>query len=147
MVETAEDTISTGAYWDPDLWELARAAYVADLDNDPNAPGAFIGWIHQAIELHAARGVAGRARLRTEALSTTVGPGRRGFNRHHPLRASTRSALEQAIVEDRRAVGVVLSRSAFLREAVVAAVDAARGRAGGELTPILGRLPNHPVRR
>lgn len=146
MVETVEDTISTGAYWDPDLWELARAAYVADLDNDPNAPGAFIGWIHQAIELHAARGVDGRARLRTQGSSSTAAAGRRGFNRHHPLRASTRSALERAIVEDRRAAGVVLSRSAFLREAVVAAVDAARLRAGGELAEVTGRLPNHPVR-
>lgn len=146
MVQTFEDTISTGAYWDPDLWELARSAYVADLDNDPNAPGAFIGWIHQAIELHAARGVAGRARLRTEDSRSPVGVARRGFNRHHPLRVSTRAALERAIIEDRRAAGVVLSRSAFLREAVSAAVDAARGRAGGELRPILGRLPNHPVR-
>lgn len=145
MAETVEDTISTGAYWDPDIWQLARAAYVADLDNDPNAPDAFIGWIHRAIEKHAARGVRGRARLRAEL--PAAGAGRRGFNRHHPLRASTRSALEQAIVEDRRSGGVVLSRSAFLREAVLAAIDASRGRAGGELTMVGGRLPNRPVRR
>ena len=66
MAETVEETISTGAYWDPDTWQLARAAYVADLDNDPDAPDAFIGWIHRAIEQHVARGVRGRARLRLE---------------------------------------------------------------------------------
>lgn len=144
MAENVEETISTGAYWDPDTWQLARAAYVADLDNDPNAPDAFIGWIHRAIEQHAARGVRGRARLRVQ-LSPT-GDGRRGFNRHHPLRASTRSALEQAIVEDRRSGGVVLSRSGFLREAVIAGIDASRRQAGRELTMVTDRLPNHPVR-
>ncbi|CCH80394.1 conserved hypothetical protein [Nostocoides japonicum T1-X7] len=145
MVETVGETISTGAYWDPDTWQLARAAYVADLDNDPDAPGAFIGWIHRAIEQHVARGVRGRARLRLEELAP-AGGGRRGFNRHHPLRADTRAALELAIVEDRRGSGVPLSRSGFLREAVLAAIDASRRRAGDELTPIPGRLPNHPVR-
>ncbi len=144
MAKTVEDTISTGTYWDPDIWQLARAAYVADLDNDPNSPDAFIGWLHRAIEQHAARGIRGRARLRAE--HSPIGDGRRGFNRHHPLRASTRSALEKAIVEDRRTGGVMLSRSGFLREAVIAAVDASRRRAGGELLMVTGRLPNHPVR-
>jgi hypothetical protein len=144
MAGTVEETISTGAYWDPALWQMARAAYVADLDNDPNAPDAFIGWIHRAIEQHAVRGVRGRARLRAEHSPT--GEARRGFNRHHPLRASTRFALEHAIIEDRRTGGVVLSRSAFLREAVIVAVNESRLRAGGELTMVAGRLPNHPVR-
>jgi len=145
VVETVGETISTGAYWDPDTWQLARAAYVADLDNDPDAPGAFIGWIHRAIEQHVARGVRGRERLRLEGELAPVGRGR-GFNRHHPLRADTRAALELAIVEDRRGSGVLLSRSGFLREAVLAAIDASRRLASAELAPIPGRLPNHPVR-
>lgn len=83
-----EALAAPAGYWDPHTWELARSAYVADLDNDPNAPEAFIGWIFQAIEQHAHRGVPGRARLRAEQSSAKSGP--RGFNRHHPLRASTR---------------------------------------------------------
>ncbi|MGL5858780.1 MAG: hypothetical protein ACRC35_10340 [Angustibacter sp.] len=144
MAQTSDGTIPTGAYWDPETWRLARAAYVADLDNDPNAPEGFIGWIHQAIEQHAARGVPGRARLRAE--QPAAGSARRGFSRHHPLRAHTRTALEQAVLEDRRTSGVVLSRSAFLREAVLAAIDTSRRRTGHELAPVSGRLPNHPVR-
>ena len=143
-MDGVEETIATGTYWGPATWQDARAAYVADLDNDPDSPDAFVGWLHRAIEDHVARGAEGRARLEIPAPEGRTGG--RGLNRHHPLRASTRAALEDAVVADRLA-GRVLSRSTFVHEAVTTAVDQARTRAGGSLVPVVGRLPNRPPRR
>lgn len=144
MADAVEETVATGTYWDPDTWQDARAAYVADLDNDPDGPDAFVGWLHRAIEDHVARGPAGRAHLQIPAPQGRTGG--RGLNRHHPLRASTRAALEEAVVSDRLA-GRVLSRSSFVHEAATVAVDQARSRAGGSLAPVVDRLPNRPPRR
>ena len=144
MADAVEETVATGIYWDPGTWQDARAAYVADLDNDPHCPDAFVGWLHRAIEDHVARGPAGRAHLQIPAPQGRTGG--RGLNRHHPLRASTRAALEEAVVSDRLG-GRVLSRSSFVHEAVTVAVDQARTRAGRSLTPVAGRLPNRPPRR
>lgn len=101
MADAVEETVATGTYWDPDTWQDARAAYVADLGNDPDGPDAFVGWLHRAIEEHVARGPAGRAHLKIPAPPGRTGG--RGLNRHHPLRASTRAALEEAVVTDRLA--------------------------------------------
>jgi hypothetical protein len=140
----AGETVATGAYWAPHTWQMARAAYVYDLDTDPGCPDAFLGWLHRAIEDHVDRGPQGRAEL---AIPGPEGrDGGRGFNRHHPLAVKTRTALEEAIVADRLA-GRVLSRSSFIHEAVTAAIAASQQRAGHPLQPVEGKLPNRPARR
>lgn len=138
------ETVATGAYWAPHTWQMARAAYVYDLDTDPGCPDAFLGWLHRAIEDHVDRGPQGRAELEIPAPEGRDGG--RGFNRHHPLTVETRAALEEAIVADRLA-GRVLSRSGFIHEAVTAAIDASQQRAGHPLQPVEGKLPNRPARR
>lgn len=140
----AGETVATGAYWAPQTWEMARAAYVYDLDTDPGCPDAFLGWLHRAIEDHVARGPQGRAQL---AIPGAEGrEGGRGFNRHHPLAAETRAAMEDAIVADRLA-GRVLSRSGFIHEAVTASIAVTQQRVGHPLQPVEGKLPNRPARR
>jgi len=80
------------------------SANVADLDTDPECPGAFVGWLAQALERHRAQVCA-----------------RKSFNKAHVLPASTNTAVEDAIVANRQELGRVVVRSAFAREAVIAA--------------------------
>lgn len=146
---TADQVFPTGTYWDRDTWDLARSAYVADLDADPDSPDAFVGWLHRALDQHVQRGPEGRAALQIPA-SQRSGEGEpAGLSRTYPLRAATIDALEEAIIEDRRVTRRMLSRSGFLREAVIAAAGQALDRLGpgASLPPAPQRLPNRPVRR
>ena len=67
MADADEETVATGTYWDPDTWQDARAAYVADLDNDPDGPDAFVGGCIARSRSTWARGPAGRAHLQIPA--------------------------------------------------------------------------------
>ena len=145
---TNQTTIPVGFYWKPGVWDLARSAYVADLDSDPESPGAFVGWLAQALELHARRSpqqradLAGAAERNPAQVST-----RKSFNKKHDLSASTIEAVEDAIVADRQELGRVVARSAFAQEAVIAAAEEARRRLGRELPPPPQKLSNRPPRR
>ena len=140
MVETTPVSV----YWDGPAWQLARSAYVADLDTVPDGPGSFVAWLQDAVERHAARSPAARARLATDLPAVSD---ERGFQRAHPLPPATVEAFEQAILADRQQTGRVLARSAFIREAVLLAAATARQRYGRDLPSVDGRLPTRPVRR
>jgi hypothetical protein len=142
----AEDLVPTGTYWDQQTWELARSAYIADLDTDPTGPDSFVGWLHRALDEHSAQTSATRSRM-AEATTAEATPKERGFSKTYPLKATTVAALERAIVDDRQEVGRMVSRSGFLREAVQAAARLARDRYGRDLPPAPARLPNRPPRR
>ena len=65
---TSQTTISVGIYWKPGVWDLARSAYLADLDTDADSPGSFVGWLAQMLILTlvgvtAVRVGAGRMRI------------------------------------------------------------------------------------
>ena len=146
------ETIPTGIYWFRASWDRARSGYVADLDNDPAAPAALLGWLHRAIAEHAARTPAERAAVAEQAAQIpgeAGGPTMRagGFKRTLVLEATTVNALEEAILTDRRELGRVVSRSEFVRHAALAAADQAEHRLGRRLPPAPVRLPNRPVRR
>lgn len=141
--------VSTGIYWDQPTWDLARSAYIADLDGDPDSPDSWIGWLHRDLGAYVARTPQERADL-----ASTSSPDRdsahrtRGFNRSHPFPESMIEGMETAIVEDRRQQGRTLSRSQFFREAVQLAAKDARVRLGRDLPPPpSGRLPTRPPRR
>ncbi|WP_341926047.1 hypothetical protein [Nocardioides psychrotolerans] len=145
---TSQTTIPVGIYWKPGVWDLARSAYIADLDTDSDSPGAFVGWLAQALELHARRAPQQRADIAAAAerhraqVST-----RKSFSKKHDLPASTIAAVEDAIVTDRQELGRAIGRSAFALEAVIAAADEARRRLGRELPPPPQKLSNRPPRR
>ena len=140
-----ESRVATGAWWDPQMWARARAAYVFDLDHHPDAPAGFIQWLHWVLEAHVARGPQGRAALAVPPRAVIAATA--GLNRHHSLRTLTRAAMEQAIIDDRQA-GRMMSRSSWIHEAIAVAVDDAEKRAGGTLTPVPDgqRLPNQPAK-
>lgn len=141
------DTQLVSVYWAPAVWELARSAYIADLDTRPDGPDSFTAWLAEALDRHAARTPRTRARLAAAHPAEAGEDRERGFQRAHPLPPATIAAFEDAIVADRTQTGRVLARSGFIREAVLDAVDQARTRTGGDLPPAPARLPTRPVRR
>lgn len=138
------EMVRTGIYWQREVYDLARSAYVADLDATPAGPEFFVEWLRKALEEHAELTPTGRADRSAELPQTTPG---RGFNQMYPLPAELLDQVEEAIAEDRRELGRAASRSAFVREAVLVAVEAARRRRGGTLPPPPNQLPNRRPRR
>ena len=143
-VPDAPEMVRTGIYWHREVHDLARSAYVADLDATPAGPEFFVDWLRRALEEHAALTPDDRDDLGGALPELDAG---RGFNQMYPLPSDLLDQVEQAIVEDRRQLGRVSSRSAFTREAVLVAADAARSRRGGTLPPPPSRLPNRRPRR
>ncbi|MGY2876456.1 hypothetical protein ACVW00_003646 [Marmoricola sp. URHA0025 HA25] len=141
---SAAGMVRTGVYWQREVYELARSAYIADLDAAPAGPEFFVDWLRQALEEHASMDPRTRADCAAQLPEVTPG---RGFNQMYPLSAELLEQVREAIVEDRRQLGRASSRSAFVREAVLVAVDAARRRRGGTLPPPPHRLPNRRPRR
>jgi hypothetical protein len=145
---TSQTTIPVGIYWKPGVWDLARSAYIADLDTDADSPGSFVGWLAQALELHARRASQQRADIAAAAerhraqVST-----RKSFSKKHDLPAATIEAVEDALVADRQELGRMLARSAFAQEAVIVAAEEARRRLGRDLPPPPQKLSNRPPRR
>ena len=147
-----ESRESIGAWWDPEVWQRARAAYMYDLRHQTAAPAGFIQWLHWVIELHIRRGVLGRRELETPPRRELAGkadpqhPERVvGLTRHHPLRADLVVAMDAAIRADQDDARY-LTRSAWIQDAVQAAIADADGRAGRRLPPLPEgiRLPNQP---
>jgi hypothetical protein len=136
--------VRTGIYWQREVYDLARSAYVADLDATPAGPEFFVEWLRKALEEHAELTPSGRADRSGDLPPTTPG---RGFNQMYPLPAELLDQVEEAIGEDRRELGRAASRSGFVREAVLVAVEAARRRRGGTLPPPPNQLPNRRPRR
>lgn len=143
------ETTRTSVYWKPAVWDLARSAYIADLDADPDSPGSFLEWLRRALEQHTRRSPAERAAAgeRAAAWIAQAPSTRKSFNQSHPLPLELVDQLEVAIVDDRREQGRVVARGGFVEEAVVAAADQARRRLGRELPPAPAKLVNRPPRR
>ncbi|MDP3966764.1 MAG: hypothetical protein Q8Q02_00670 [Nocardioides sp.] len=146
---TSQTTIPVGIYWRPGVWDLARSANIAELDDDADSPARFVGWLAQALELHARRSPQQRAELAAagEKHPALVSVTRKSFNKKHDLTASTIEAVEDALVADRQELGRMLARSVFAQEAVVVAAEAARQRLGRDLPPPPQKLSNRPPRR
>lgn len=151
-----EDQVPTGIYWHRGAWDRARSAYVADLDADPDPPVSLIAWLQRAIAAHAeltpaaraaglARSAAERGSTAGEAVGAEASGG--GFKRTLLLDVAVLRALESAVLEDRSALGRVVSRSEFVRDAAGVAAAQAEARLGRQLPPPPARLPNRPVLR
>jgi len=123
-----------------------------DLRHHPETPAGFIQWLHWVIELHIRRGVRGRRELDTPPRRELAGKADPehpdkvvGLTRHHPLRADLVAAMHAAIRADEDD-DRYLTRSAWIQEAVQAAIADAAMRAGRRLQPLPAgtRLPNQP---
>jgi hypothetical protein len=128
-------------WWNRQTWDRARAAFVAELDEDLPGPGTLLGWILKAIDAHAARAPAARLEVAAEAED-----GGEGFSKVHLVPLETLRSIEAALVSDRQVGGRHISRSAWLREAVNAAADQTEQRRRAPLPPAPKRLPPGPAR-
>jgi hypothetical protein len=144
-VGSGDGVVATGTYWDRRTWDLARSAYIADLDTDADAPDAFIGWLQRALLDYAGLGPLRRAEVAASIVPDPVA--NRGFSKAFPLQVEVVQALEQAIIDDRRELGRMVSRAGFVREAVTHAAQRAGQRLGCDLPPAPPRLPTRPPRR
>jgi hypothetical protein len=132
-----------GTYWHSATFDLARRAYLADLDTVPDGPESLGSWIDTAIRAHADLSPQRRAEIADSLPPETKDP--RGKSRSFIVAVRTVEALETALIEDRRH-GRVMSRGAFVSDAVRAAAQHAQDRYGGPLPPAPARLPNRPPR-
>ena len=152
---TSQTTIPVGIYWKPGVWDLARSAYIADIDTDADSPDSFVGWLAKVAyrkhvrlaRLEAAAGQAAaewRARVAFPMLVTSSATGQ-GLGE---LRGELLARVPVAEpVPDRQELGRMLARSAFAQEAVIAAAEEARRRLGRDLPPPPQKLSNRPPRR
>lgn len=139
-----DSMVRTGIYWHREVYDLARSAYLADLDADPPGPEFFVEWLRRALDAHSALAPGARAERIADLGEVAAG---RGFSQMYPLPQELLDQVAHAIVEDRQQLGKATSRSAFAREAVLVAVGQARRRRGGTLPPPPHRLPNRRPRR
>ncbi len=137
------DTRRLGTYWHRATFDLARSAYLADLDTVPDGPISFGAWVDDAISTHARLTPASRATL-VDDLDAEIRD-QRGTSKSVIIDVDTVAELEAAVVADRRN-GRIVSRGEFVSEAVRAAARRARERYGRALPPPPPRLPNRPPR-
>lgn len=133
----ASDTIRLGIYVTPEEYDAAKSAYLADWQHGGQAD-TLGKWISAALEAHAARSTAARARL---ARHGGRAENRTGASRSFAIPSDTGERMRAAINED-QAAGRWPSDSAWCGDAIAAAVDLAREQAGGELPQAPARLPN-----
>ena len=100
-----------GTYWHSETFDLARRAYLADLDTLPEGPDSLGAWIDAAIRTHADLSPQRRAEVADSLPPETKDP--RGKSRSFIVAVRTVEALETALIADRRH-GRVLSRGAFV---------------------------------
>jgi hypothetical protein len=136
-------TARLGLYLRQATLEGAKSAYVADLDSLTNPPTSFARWIATALDTHAGRTPADRAKL-AEAHPDPE-EGKRGVNRAFILPVDTIATMEETTGIDRRA-GRMQSVSQLAAEALRIAIEEARVRNGGSLPIAPRRLPNKPTR-
>lgn len=142
-----QDRIPVGIYWDPQLWDEARAAFVSDLKHHPDPAPAFIVWLHRALEEHVARGPQGRAGLGIERPEPRAPGQGQGKSRMSPLDPGTLKRVDDAVAADFDQLDRIGGRSAFVQEAVTVAVDAARTRRPDRTLPAAPRrLTTNPHR-
>ena len=138
-----------GVYWQPAIWDLARSAYLSDLDTDPSSPDTFLEWLARALDAHARLTPADRVQLVNRVQESADSPqagGRSGTTKSHPLPVDLLERVDQALVRDRTEQGRLVSRSAFVQEAVAAAAATARKRRGRPLPPPPATLAQRPPR-
>lgn len=132
--------VRIGIYFHADDFTAAKAAYLADWNTGGQAD-TFAKWIGAAIETHAARTPAGRAKNTRPAHGQTG----RGVTRSFDLPTDTTDRMKTAVIADQQAERWV-SMSDWCGDAVHAAVQAARNANGGVLPTPPARLPNRLFR-
>lgn len=124
----------------PDEFNDARAAYLADWSRGGNA-STFAEWVAGALEEHADRTPAERARLARDLGDGVTGGSTRSFVVPEAVSARVRGAISKD-----NSHGRWPSASSWAGDAIAVAVDRAREAAGGHLPTPPARLPKRLTR-
>lgn len=131
------DTVRLGIYITPEDVDSAKSAYLADWQAGGHLD-TFAKWMAYAFDAHAGRSVSERTRLaRPSGRSET----RTGSSRSFVIPTDTIARMREAIAQD-QAADRWPSDSAWCSDAIAAAVERSRTRAGGTLPTAPARLPN-----
>lgn len=131
------DTVRLGIYITPEDVDSAKSAYLADWQAGGHLD-TFAKWMAYALDAHADRSVSERTRLaRPSGRSET----RTGSSRSFVIPTDTIARMREAIAQD-QAADRWPSDSAWCSDAIAAAVEQSRTRAGGTLPTAPARLPN-----
>lgn len=137
------DTQRLGVYMHSRTFDLARSAYLADLDTLPDGPESLGAWIDWAIVTHADLTPDRRA-----ALAGLLDPETRdvrGRSRSFVVSATAVEKMTAAVIADRQS-GRILSRGEFVSEAIRSSARVSSSRLGTPLPRPPSRLPNRPPR-
>ena len=137
---TTTPTVRIGIYFRRGEFDDARAAYLADWAAGGHAD-TLARWVGEAMTTHAARTPAARA----AAERTHTETGDRADTRSFSVPAAAVERMREAIASDHDH-GRWPTDSAWIGDAIAAAVSHARTRAGGRLPATPDRLPNRLVR-
>lgn len=140
MPTATSDSARIGIYFHPEQFDIAKAGYLADWTAGGQAD-TFARWIAGALDEHANRTPQQRAQV-AEPQERSTG---RGDTRSFKIPADTVARMRRSITEDQGA-GRWPSDSAWCGEAITAAAEQARQRAGGVLPTPPARLPNRLAR-
>lgn len=132
---TGSGTVRPGIYFHEEEFMAAKSAFIADWRAGGTAD-KFPAWIAAALDAHSSRTPEERARL----VRDTAREGR-GFTRSFEIPAAVVERIEEAIRKDGDADRWP-TLSSWAGDAIAAAVEHAKARAGGSLPPAPPRLPN-----
>lgn len=132
-------TARPGIYFHEEEFMAAKSAFLADWRGGGTAD-KFPTWIATALDAHASRTPSARAQLVRNA--THAG---RGFTRSFDIPGEVEDRMNDAIKKDNDADRWP-TLSAWAGDAIAAAVERAKARAGGSLPPAPPRLPNRLTR-
>lgn len=135
------ETVRLGVYLTPGEFTAAKAAYLAAWQLGGEAD-TFARWIAGALDEHAARTPGQRAE---GAHPKERAETRTGASRSFSVPTDSATRMREAITAD-QAAGRWLSDSAWMGEAIAAAVEQTRAANGGTLPTPPPRLPNRLVR-
>lgn len=137
----ASETVRLGVYLTPEEFTAAKAAYLAAWQLGGEAD-TFARWIASALDEHARREPSERAAgTQPKGRADT----RTGASRSFNIPSDTAARMREAITTD-QTEGRWLSDSAWMGEAIAAAVEQTRTANGGTLPTPPPRLPNRLVR-
>ena len=138
-----EAMTKTGLYFQEQVFQDAKSAYLVDLDSQADPATSFARWVGEVLDRHNRLTSERRAQV-----AKTLGEEQKdgsGFSRSFQIPASTVTDMETAIKQDRK-IERYLSASQYAMEAIRAAIADARRRNGGNLPTPPARLPTGPRR-
>lgn len=140
-----ETTTKTGLYFQAQVFQDAKSAYLVDLDSQADPATSFARWVGDVLDRHNRLTSERRAQVATTLGEEAKDAASAGFSRSFQIPASTVTDMEAAIKQDRK-LERFLSASQYAMEAIRAAIADARRRNGGTLPTPPARLPTGPRR-